>query len=81
MFCPECEEDYPSIHTACPVCRTDLEPPSTVTARHIRNLLAFLAAGVGVAITVFNLSVVWAVLVPVFGGLALVIQLFFNIDD
>lgn len=81
MFCPECQEDYPSSHTACPVCRTELEPFSTVTARYIRNSLAFLAAGVGVAIPVFDLPVVWAVLVPVFGGLALVIQLLFNIDD
>ena len=81
MFCPECEEDYPSIHTACPVCRTDLEPASTVTARYIRNTLGLLAAGVGIAIAVFNLSVIWAVLVPVFGGLAVVVQLLFNIDD
>ena len=81
MFCPECEEEYPSTHTACPVCRTELERPATVTARQIRNVLSFLAGGVAIAIPVFNLSLGWAALVFVFGSLALVIQLFFSIDD
>jgi hypothetical protein len=81
MFCPECEETYPSTHTVCPTCRTDLEPPATVTARHIRNGLGFLAAGVAVAVPVFDLSIAWAILVPVFGTMALVIQLLYNIDD
>ena len=81
MFCPQCDEEYPSIHTKCPVCRTELERPGTVAARHIRNVLSLLAAGVAVAIPVFNLPVVWFALVTVFGGVALIIQLLFDFDD
>ncbi len=81
MYCPECEETYPSTHTVCPQCRTELDPPATVTARHIRNGLGVLAAGTAIAVPVFDLSMGWAILIPVFGGMALVIQLLFSIDD
>jgi hypothetical protein len=81
MFCPECEEDYPSIHTVCPVCRTDLERPATVTARQIRNLLSLAAGGVAIAIPVFGLPLGWVALVVVLGSMAVVIQLLFSIDD
>jgi hypothetical protein len=81
MFCPECKEEYPSTHAVCPVCRTDLEGLATVTARHIRNVLSVLAGAVAISIPLFRLSVSWAVLVVVFGTGAVVIQLFFGIDD
>jgi hypothetical protein len=81
MFCPNCEEDYPSTHAVCPVCRTELERPATVAARHIRNVLSILAGGVAIAIPVFGLSLGWGALVFVFGTGAVVIQLLFGIDD
>ena len=81
MFCPQCNEDYPSTHNKCPVCRTELERPATVIARHIRNAFSVLAGVVAIAIPVFGLSLGWSALVVVFGSGAVVIQLLFGIDD
>jgi hypothetical protein len=63
MFCPQCNEDYPSTHTKCPVCRTELERPTTVIARHVRNVFSVLAGVGAIAIPVFGLPLGWGALV------------------